>query len=99
MGHLQADDTVLVHAAGSGVGTSAVQLARLAGATVIAVAGDDAKLAAVAGLGAQHTINYKCAVTDAAVSGSPPPFRMLPRPCPSTASAGHTPSSQGVSRR
>lgn len=59
VGHLQPADTVLVHAAGSGVGTAAVQLARLAGATVVAVAGDDAKLATVAALGAQHTVNYK----------------------------------------
>lgn len=59
VGHLQPTDVVLIHAAGSGVGTAAVQLARLAGARVIAVAGDDAKLEFVASLGAQHTINYK----------------------------------------
>ena len=44
-------ETVLIHAAGSGVGTAAVQLATHAGARVIAVAGDDRKLSAVAALG------------------------------------------------
>lgn len=52
-------DIVLVHAAGSGVGTAAVQLARLAGATVIAVAGTDAKLAVAKSLGAAAGVNYK----------------------------------------
>jgi NADPH:quinone reductase-like Zn-dependent oxidoreductase len=59
VGRLEPTDTVLIHAAGSGVGTAAVQLARLAGATVIAVAGDDDKLKIVSDLGAHHTINYK----------------------------------------
>lgn len=59
VGGLQASDAVLVHAAGSGVGTAAVQLAHRAGARVIAVAGDDAKLDFVRSLGADVTINYK----------------------------------------
>lgn len=51
-------ETVLVHAAGSGVGSAAVQIAKLAGATVIATASTDAKLAKAKALGADHVINY-----------------------------------------
>lgn len=61
VGRVAASDTVLVHAAGSGVGTAAVQLAvRVFGAAaVVAVAGSDDKLAVAAQLGAAHGINYK----------------------------------------
>lgn len=59
VGKATASDTVLIHAAGSGVGTAAVQLAHQAGLTVVAVAGSDDKVAAVTALGATHTINYK----------------------------------------
>ena len=53
-------DRVLVWAAGSGVGSAAVQIARLMGAEVIATAGDDQKLArAENALGARWTINYR----------------------------------------
>lgn len=52
-------ETVLIHAAGSGVGTAAVQLARAAGLRVIAVAGSDDKLRVVKELGAHVTVNYK----------------------------------------
>ncbi len=51
-------ETVLVHAAGSGVGSAAVQLAKLAGATVIATASTTDKLAKAQALGADHLINY-----------------------------------------
>jgi NADPH2:quinone reductase len=51
-------ESVLVHAAASGVGTLAVQLAKLWGARVFATASTDAKLAAVRALGADVTINY-----------------------------------------
>jgi NADPH:quinone reductase-like Zn-dependent oxidoreductase len=57
-GRLQAGETVLVSAAGSGVGHAAVQIAKLAGATVIATAGKDEKLAAAREDGADHTVNY-----------------------------------------
>lgn len=50
---------VLVHAAGSGVGSAAVQIAVLLGAEVIATAGDDRKLAVAAERGAAHVINYR----------------------------------------
>jgi NADPH2:quinone reductase len=51
-------EAVLIHAAASGVGTLAVQLARLWGARVFATASTDEKLAAVRALGADETINY-----------------------------------------
>ena len=51
--------TVLVHTAAGGVGSAAVQLALIAGMQVIGVAGSDAKKAAIRGLGAHHTINYR----------------------------------------
>ena len=49
---------VLVHAAGSGVGVAAVQIAKLHGARVIATAGSDAKLARARALGADHLLNH-----------------------------------------
>jgi NADPH:quinone reductase-like Zn-dependent oxidoreductase len=55
---LQPGETILIHAAGSGVGSAAVQIAKLLGATVIATAGSDAKLERARGLGADHLINY-----------------------------------------
>ncbi len=55
---LQPGETVLVHAAGSGVGSAGVQLAKLMGATVIATASTDEKLAKAKELGADHVVNY-----------------------------------------
>lgn len=52
-------ESVLVLGAGSGVGSAAIQIAKLAGATVIATAGDDAKLSKARSLGADHTINHR----------------------------------------
>ncbi|MBI2647513.1 zinc-binding dehydrogenase [Candidatus Woesearchaeota archaeon] len=51
-------ETVLIQAAGSGVGTAAVQIAKLAGAKVIATAGNDEKLKKVKELGADFIVNY-----------------------------------------
>jgi NADPH:quinone reductase-like Zn-dependent oxidoreductase len=56
---LRPGETILVHAAGSGVGTAAVQIAKLLGARVIATAGSDAKLEKAKGLGADHVVNYE----------------------------------------
>lgn len=56
---LQAAETVLVMGAASGVGVAAVQIAKLAGARIIAVAGSTEKLAKTKSLGADFTINYK----------------------------------------
>ncbi len=51
-------EEVLVMGAGSGVGTAAIQIAKLYGARVIAVAGSDAKLEKAKALGADELINY-----------------------------------------
>ncbi len=56
---VQPGETVLVHAAGSGVGSAAVQIARLLGARVLATAGSAAKLERAGELGAAETINYR----------------------------------------
>lgn len=55
---LRPGQAVLVHAAGSGVGSAAIQVARLAGAKVIATAGSDEKLEKAVKIGAEHVINY-----------------------------------------
>lgn len=57
-GGLRAGQTVLIQAAGSGIGSAAVQVARLAGARVIATASSDAKLERARQLGADEGINY-----------------------------------------
>lgn len=58
-GRLQAGETILVQGGTSGIGVTAIQLAKAFGATVIATAGSDAKCAACIQLGADHAINYK----------------------------------------
>ena len=55
---LQAGEDVLVLGAGSGVGQSAIQIARLHGARVVATAGTDAKLVKARRLGAHEVINH-----------------------------------------
>lgn len=56
-GMLPGED-VLIMAAGSGVGSAAIKLAKLVGARVITTASTDEKLAKARALGADHTINY-----------------------------------------
>ncbi len=58
VGKLSAGETVLVNAAGSGVGSAGIQIAKLAGTRVITSAGSDDKLARARALGADHGINY-----------------------------------------
>jgi NADPH2:quinone reductase len=55
---LRAGDTVLVEAAAGGVGTLLVQIARNAGAQVVALAGQERKLAVARDLGADVAVNY-----------------------------------------
>jgi len=55
---LQAGETVLVLGAAGGVGTAALQIAKAAGARVIAAASTDAKCARLRELGADATLNY-----------------------------------------
>lgn len=64
-GRVRAGETVAVQAAGSGIGHAAIQVARLAGANVIATAGSTEKLARAKELGAAETINYNSeSITD-----------------------------------
>lgn len=56
--HIDPGETVLVHGAAGGVGLTAVEIAKAAGARVIATAGSDEKTAIAAAHGADHTINY-----------------------------------------
>lgn len=57
-GNVQAGQNVLIHAAAGGVGTAAVQLAKIAGARVIATASSAEKLERVKALGADVCIDY-----------------------------------------
>jgi NADPH:quinone reductase len=57
-GHVQPGENVLIHAAAGGVGMAAVQIAKAAGARVIATASSEEKLQRVRDLGADVTINY-----------------------------------------
>ncbi len=56
---LQRGETLLVHGGASGIGTTAIQMAKAHGARVIVTAGDDAKCKACEKLGADHAINYR----------------------------------------
>ncbi|PXW95536.1 putative PIG3 family NAD(P)H quinone oxidoreductase [Sphaerotilus hippei] len=58
-GGLQAGETLLVQGGASGIGVSAIQLARARGARVLATAGSDEKCAACLQLGAEAAINYR----------------------------------------
>ena len=58
-GRLQAGETILIHGGASGIGTTAVMLARAFGATVYATAGTPEKCAACERLGATRAINYR----------------------------------------
>ncbi|HEY4377182.1 MAG TPA: zinc-binding dehydrogenase, partial [Acidimicrobiales bacterium] len=57
-GHLVAGETVLIQAGAGGVGVAAIQLAKRAGATVLATASSDERLAKLADLGLDHPVNY-----------------------------------------
>jgi NADPH:quinone reductase-like Zn-dependent oxidoreductase len=56
---LRPGQTVLVQAAGSGVGSAAIQIARLVGARVMTTVGSDDKVEFARGLGAEHVVNYR----------------------------------------
>jgi NADPH:quinone reductase len=57
-GNLAEGQTILIHAGAGGVGMAAIQLAKHAGATVIATASSDHKLQRLTALGLDHGINY-----------------------------------------
>jgi putative PIG3 family NAD(P)H quinone oxidoreductase len=58
-GRLSAGDTLLVHGGASGIGTTAIQMARARGVRVLATAGTPEKCAACEGLGAERAIDYR----------------------------------------
>jgi len=58
-GHLQPGETLLIQGGSSGIGVTAIQMAKAHGATVIVTVGSDDKAAACEALGADHAINYK----------------------------------------
>ena len=57
-GNLTTGETVLIHAAGSGIGSAAIQIARLSGANVITTVGSAGKRKKARVLGADHVINH-----------------------------------------
>lgn len=67
LGQVQPGERVLIHAAASGVGSAALQLAREAGAISIATAGSADKLAFARRLGAVHALDYRVGDLGAAV--------------------------------
>jgi putative PIG3 family NAD(P)H quinone oxidoreductase len=58
-GRLQHGETLLIHGGASGIGTTAIQLAKAFGAKVIVTAGSDERCAACIQLGADHAINHR----------------------------------------
>jgi NADPH:quinone reductase len=58
-GRLMAGETILIHGGSSGIGVTAIQLAKALGATVITTVGSDEKAVACLALGADFVINYK----------------------------------------
>lgn len=58
-GRLQVGETLLIQGGASGIGVTAIQMAKAMGAKVIVTAGSDDKCAACLALGADHAINYK----------------------------------------
>jgi putative PIG3 family NAD(P)H quinone oxidoreductase len=57
--HVRTGDMLLVHGGTSGIGTTAIDFARLRGAGIIVTCGTDAKCDAALALGATHAINYR----------------------------------------
>ena len=58
-GHLLPGETLLVHGGSSGIGVTAIQLAKAHGASVIVTVGSAEKASACRALGADHAIDYK----------------------------------------
>ena len=56
---LEAGESILVHAGGSGIGTAAIKLAKAIGCTVFTTVGDDAKIEKAKALEADHVVNYR----------------------------------------
>lgn len=58
-GRLMAGETILIHGGTSGIGTTAIQLAKAFGATVLTTAGSDEKCEAALKIGAAYAFNYR----------------------------------------
>lgn len=58
-GRLQPGESILIQGGSSGIGVTAIQMAKAFGARVLATAGSDAKCQACLALGADHAINYR----------------------------------------
>ncbi len=56
---LEPGETILVQAGGSGIGTTAIKMAKAIGCTVITTVGDDGKAEKAKAIGADHVINYR----------------------------------------
>ena len=85
-----AGETMLVQAGGSGIGTTAIKMAKAIGATVITTVGDDEKAEKAKALGADHVINYRTDRFEASCASSPPrkastSCSSMSAPTPSTA--------------
>lgn len=57
--HLQPGESLLVHGGSSGIGVTAIQMAKAHGAKVLVTVGSDTKAQACMALGADHAINYR----------------------------------------
>jgi putative PIG3 family NAD(P)H quinone oxidoreductase len=58
IGKLKSNQTLLIHGAGSGITSLAIQMAKYTNSTVISTVGDSTKMAKAKSLGASHIINY-----------------------------------------
>jgi NADPH2:quinone reductase len=58
-GRLQPEETVLIHGGSSGIGYTAIQIAKQFGATVFTTVGNEQKAKFCLGLGADHVVNYR----------------------------------------
>jgi len=67
LGKLRLGESILIHGGSSGIGTTAIQLARALGARVFATAGSAEKCAACESLGAERAVNYRSSDFVAAV--------------------------------
>ncbi len=67
-GRLASGETLLIHGGSSGIGTTAIQMAKAWGATVYVTVGNDEKARVCASLGADHAINYRTHEFDAEVA-------------------------------
>ena len=92
-GRLKAGESVLIHAGAGGVGLAAIQLAKRAGATVLATASSDEKLERLKEFGLDHGINYRTedwvarARALSAAAASPSSSIPWARRCPAASSA------------